>query len=72
MVVTRLEILQNVLITLEIGKKGQKILIDHGINSVRNLLNDKYDTYQYILEKEYSKLFAVNRDQVHLMSLVLR
>ena len=71
MVVTRIEILQHVLIILEIGNKGQKILIDHGIRSKRKLLNDTYDAYQYMSEKEYSKLFAVYNNQFHLMSLVL-
>ena len=71
MVVTRLEILQHVLIILEVEKEGQKILIDHETSSVRNLLNDTYDAYQYMSEEEYSKLFELDKEQFHLMSLVL-
>ena len=62
MVVTRLEILQHVLIIIDIDKKGQKILIDHGIISVRKLLNDTNNAYQYMSEKEYSKLFELDKD----------
>ena len=72
MVVTRIEILQHVLIIIDIDKKGQKILIDHGIISVRKLLNDTNNAYQYMSEKEYSKLFPVHKDQFYIMSLVLK
>ena len=55
MVVTRLGILQNVQTILEIGKEGQKLLIDHGISSVRKLRNTTDEAYQYLVyEKQYN------------------
>ena len=45
MAVTRLEILQHVIITLDIGKEIQKLLIDHGVSSVRKILNAIDEAY---------------------------
>ena len=39
-------------------------MIDHGISSVRKLPNAIYESYQYLVDKEHSKLFAVNKDQI--------
>ena len=51
MAVTILDFLQCVLTILDIGKEVKNILIDDGIVSVRNILNDKDDAYQYLVYK---------------------
>ena len=67
MAITRLNILQHVLTILDIRKEGQKILLDHGISTVRNLLNAIYKAYQCLLENGHSKLFAVYKDQIPIL-----
>ena len=66
MAVTRLEILQHVLTILEIGKEGQNLLIDHGISSVRKLPNATDEVYQSLVDKEHSKLFTADKDQIFI------
>ena len=61
-----LDILQYLLTILVIGKEGQKLLVDYGISSMRKLLNTTNDAYQYLVEKEHSKLFGVDKDQVFI------
>ena len=51
MAMTILGILQNVQTILEIWEEGQKLLIDHGISSVRKLRNTKDEAYQYLVDK---------------------
>ena len=64
MTVTILEILQRVLTILDIGKEGKKVLIYHGISSVRKLLNAADDAYQSLIKGGHSKFFAVDKDQI--------
>ena len=51
MVLTRLNILQHVPTTLDIYQEGQNILVDHGINLLRKLLNSTDEAYQYLMDK---------------------
>ena len=51
MAVTRLGILQNVQTILDIGKEGQKLLIDHGISSVRKLQKTTDEAYQSLVDE---------------------
>ena len=64
MVVNRIDILQHVLAILEIGKEGQNLLTDHGISSARKPINATYEAYQYLVDKEHSKLFAVDKTKI--------
>ena len=66
MVVTRLGILQNVQKIPEIGKEGQKLLIYHGISSLRKLHNTTDEVYQSLVDKEHSKLFTADKDQIFI------
>ena len=50
MAVTRHGILQNVKTILYIEKEGQKLLIDHGISSVRKLRNTTDYAYQSLVD----------------------
>ena len=59
MVVTRLEILQYVLTILDIEKEGQKLLIDQGIDYVRNIIHTNHETHQSLVNKEQYMLFIV-------------
>ena len=59
MTVTILEILQNVLKILYIGKDVHKLVLYHGISSVIKLLDATYEAYQSLVDKEHCKLFIV-------------
>ena len=65
--VTRLDILHRVLTILDIGKELQKLLLDQGIISVRNLPNAADEACQYLLDKEYSKKIGVEKDQIFIL-----
>ena len=43
MAATRIDILKHVLTLIYIGKEVQKLFIDHGIKSLRKLLNVTYE-----------------------------
>ena len=49
--VTRLGILQNVQTILDIGKEGQKLLIDNWISSVKKLGNTTDEAYQSLVDE---------------------
>ena len=60
MSLTRLKIIQLVLTILYIKTEVHKIFTDQGISSVRKLLNNKYETYQYLMYKKLSKLLPTD------------
>ena len=70
MVVTRLDMLHRVITILYHGKEGQKLLIDYRISFVIKLLNATDYVYQSLVDKEHSKLFAVDKEKNHIPSLV--
>ena len=61
--VTRLDILQSVLIILETGTEVHNLLLDNGIISVRNLLNVIDGSYQSLVDNYQYKCFVVDMDQ---------
>ena len=64
MSVTRLDIIQIVLNILYIKTEVLKIFTDQDISSVRKLLNNKYETYQYLMYKKLSKLLPTDMEKI--------
>ena len=56
MSLTRLDVLKLFLDILFIETEVQQLFNSQGVNSVRKLLNNKYGTYQYLVDKKLSKL----------------
>ena len=49
---------------LDISKEVHKLLINLGIHLLRKIINDTDESHQSKDDKEHSKLFAVDRDQI--------
>ena len=64
MALNRIYNLQHVLTILEIGKEGQNLLLYNRISLVRKIINDKYEAYKCLVEKEHFKFSAVEKDQI--------
>ena len=64
MSLTRLKIIQLVLTILYIKTEVHKIFTDQGISSIRKLLNNKYETYQYLMYKKLSKLLPTDMEKI--------
>ena len=49
---------------LDIKTEVHQIFTSQGIISLRKLLNNKYGTYQYLMEKKLSKLLTTYMEQI--------
>ena len=62
--VDRLIIYQNIQKIINIGTQIHKLLLSQGIEYIRKWNHTKYNTYQSMVEKPYSKLFREDMDQI--------
>ena len=56
-------IFKHVLTILEVDKEVQHILISKGLGSVRKVIHNKYETYQSLVDKVWSKISVTYMDQ---------
>ena len=59
-----IEMIQYFLEVLDIDIEGHNIFIYYGISLVRKLTIATYEAYQYLVEKEHSKLSSMDREKL--------
>ena len=64
MFVTKFNILQHVLKILDIDTKGKQLLLSQTIDSVGNMIHNKYGIYRSLVYKTNSKLSMVYIDKI--------
>ena len=67
MLVTRLNIIQNVPTIPETEIKGKQLLIDQGMDYEINLMNTKDRNIKFMLNKAHYKLFTIYTDQMFIL-----
>ena len=66
MFVTKFKIIHHVLKILDIETRGHQIFLDQGIYSIGNIIHNKYDIYQFLVEKPHSKFFMADIYQIFI------